>query len=50
MGFIEDDSTKNERKIFTRENFNKDKFKEEDDIANIDESSNFHFQKLKKTK
>ena len=35
MGFIEDDSAKKERKIFTRKNFNKVKFKEEDDIVDI---------------
>ena len=35
MGFIEDDSAKKERKIFTRKNFNKVKFKEEDDFADL---------------
>ena len=54
MGFIEDDSAKKERKIFTRKNFNKVKFKQEDDFADliekmeIDELSNFHFEKSKK--
>ena len=33
MGFIEDDTGKKERKIFSREDFNKVKFKEEDDFA-----------------
>ena len=35
MGFIEDDTAKKERKIFSREDFNKVKFKEEDDIADL---------------
>ena len=54
MGFIEDDLGKKERKIFSREDFNKVKFKEEDDIAdiieemeNMNETSNFHFEKSK---
>jgi len=54
MGFIEDDIAKKERKIFTREDFSKVKFKEEDDIEdlieemeNIDEKSEFHFEKSK---
>ena len=54
MGFIEDDTAKKERKIFSREDFNKVKFKEEDDIAdlieemeNVNETSKFHFEKSK---
>ena len=54
MGFIEDDTGKKERKTFSREDFNKVKFKEEDDIEdlieemeNINETSQFHFEKSK---
>ena len=54
MGFIEDDTGKKERKTFSREDFNKVKFKEEDDIEdlieemeNINELEKLHFEKSK---
>ena len=49
MGFIEDDTGKKERKTFSREDFNKVKFKEEDDIEDlIEEMENINeLEKLK---